>query len=238
METPPPSPLLPQSSPPIQAKRGMGCFAIGCLSAIIILVLLLIVGAGGGWFVYSKAVNAFTSDQPANVAIEEPTDTQLHAANAAIARLREATMGNEKATVEFSETDVNTLIAHDPAFARMRGKTRIKIDDSIVTVEMSAPLDRIPLPKLKGRWFNGIVRLRFSYMDNEFVFDGQSAIANGHDLDLSGAFFSSFNRSFNQSFNDGFHRGLEQDRQGTTFWKHIKSITVEKSRLVVETRQL
>jgi len=216
----------------------MGCFAVGCLSAIIVLVLLLIVGGAGGWFLYSKAVNTFTSDQPAHVAIEEPTDTQLRAAKATISRLRETATRNEKETIDFSETDLNTLIAHDPAFAKIRGKARVKIDDSIVTVEMSAPLDGIPLPKLKGRWFNGTVRLRCSYIDNEFVFDGQSAIANGHDLDLSGSFFSSFNRSFNQSFNDGFRRGLEKDSQAATFWKHIKGITVEKSRLVVETRQL
>jgi hypothetical protein len=216
----------------------MGCFAVGCLSAIVVLVLLLIVGGGGGWFLYSKAVNTFTSGRPANVVTEEPTNAQLRAANAAISRLREVITRNEKATVDFSETDLNALIGHDPAFARIRGKARIKIEDSIVTVEMSAPLDGVPLPKLKGRWFNGVVRVRCSYIDYQFVFEGQSAIANGYDFDLSSPFFSSFSRSFNQSFNDGFRRGLEQDRQGATFWKRIKSITVEKSRLVVETKQV
>jgi len=216
----------------------MGCFAIACLSATIVFVLLLIVGGAGGWFLYSRAMNTFTSGQPANVAIEEPTEAQLRAAKAAIFRLRQATTRNEKAIVDFSEMDVNTLIAHDPVFARIRGKARIKIDDSLVAVEMSAPLDGIPLPKMKGRWFNGIVRLRCSYIDYQFAFDGQSAVANGYDIDLSSPFFSSFSRSFNQNFNDSFRRGLEQDRQGATFWKHIKSITVEKSRLVVEARQL
>ena len=157
----------------------MGCFAKGCLTLIIALFILGGVVIGGVWYLYGRAINVFTSSQPAAIQIEQPSDAQFQAAKGKLEQLRGAVSRNEETTVEFSAADVNTLIARDPAFAGARGKARVNIADSFVTVELSAPLNTVPLPKLKQRWFNGTARFQFTYDLGQFIVSAKSAEANG-----------------------------------------------------------
>ena len=104
------------------------------------------------------------------------------------------------------------------------------------TVEMSAPLDSAPLPKLRGRWLNGGARFGFSFSLGEFAFEPKWAEANGHSFPEE--FFAAFTPSFNRRFNDGFRREGEKNDQAALFWKHIKTIAVDRDRLVVATQRL
>src|SRR5687767_329850 len=68
--TPPASPAPVYYPPP---RRGMGCFASGCLIALI-LGFLLLAGLGiGGWFFYKSSLNNLTSSGPADVRMEAPS---------------------------------------------------------------------------------------------------------------------------------------------------------------------
>lgn len=212
----------------------MGCFTQGCL---ILLVVCVVVGIGVGvaaWFVYSQTVDTFTSTQPADVKIEQPSDAAFQAAENQLNQLRQAALDNKESTIEFSSADINALIARDSNFSGIRGKGRVNIANSIVTMEVSTPLSSVPLPRIRNRWFNGQVRFGLAYTLDQFVFDGKSAEANGHELPAS--VFFSFTPSFNKSFNESFQRGLREHPQNATFWKRIKSVQVQDDKLIVTTK--
>jgi hypothetical protein len=222
-------------TPPLPRQEGAGCFAKGCLILVIGGIVLVGVVAAGAWYFYGQAIALFTSPQPTDIRMEQPTDADFQAAEQKLNRLRQATANNEGTTLEFSAADLNTLIARDPGFAGVRNRARVTMANSMMTLDLSAPLDSVPLPKLKGRWFNGTARFGFSFAFGEFVFDPRFAETNGHVL--PNAFFTGFTPSFNRSFNDGFRRGLEKNEQGAVFWKRIKMIGLDGDRLVVTTQR-
>lgn len=214
----------------------MGCFAKGCLIVVIVGGLLIGAIGIGAWFLYGKAVAGFTSPRPADVRIEQVTDADLGAAEQKLNRLGQATANNEETTVEFTAAELNALIAREPLFAGMKNRVRVAIADSIMTLEMSVPLDSTPLPKLKGRWFNGTARLGFSFVLGQFAFDPKSGETNGHTLPEE--FFTGFTPTFNSSFSDGFRRGMEKNEQSANFWKHVKTIGLDRDKLVIVTQRL
>jgi hypothetical protein len=214
----------------------MGCFAKGCLVVAIAGLALAVIIAGSSWYLYRKALNNFTSTQPADIRIEPPpSDTQFRAADATLTRLREAMANNQEVTVEFTATDLNTLVARHPDFARERGKMRFDLTDSIMTLDFSAPLDSVPLPRIKGRWFNGTARFAFGYELGHFTFDIKSADAGRRHLPkrmLSPRFVSAFSSSFSKSFSES----LQKNQRAADFWQHVKSMTVQGDKLVVTTQ--
>jgi hypothetical protein len=229
---PPPLP----SRPPIQPSPvGMGCFAKGCLTLLIVGFLLLACGLGGTWYVYVKMVDNLTSPESADVQVQPPSESQYQTAETSMNRLREAVADNKEITVEFTAADLNALFARDAAFSDWRGRIRIEIADSTMTIALSAPLHSIPLPRIKNRWFNGTARFSFRYEDGRFSFDIKSAEAGGHqvpDIFLSDSSISSFNDSMNRSFRDE----VKGKDSGSEFWNHVKKMALEGDKLVVTTQ--
>lgn len=213
----------------------MGCFAKGCLTLIVALFILAVVVVGGVWLLYGKAVNVFTSSQPEAIQIEQPSDAQFQAAKGKLDQLRGTISRNEETTVDFSATDVNALIARDPAFAGARGRARVNITDSLVTVELSAPLNAVRLPKLKDRWFNGTASFQFTYDLGQFIVSAKSAEAHGKAIPE--AFFASFSSSFSRTFNQRFQKSLQKNKEQATFWGRIKTIGVEGGKFIVKTQR-
>lgn len=227
-QPPPPPTYYP---PP---RQGMGCFAKGCLTVLILGFVLTAVIVGGGWYLYKKTFNNLTSSAPADVQLETPTEAQIQAADRSHARLNEAAARNEETTVEFTGPELNLLLARETDFSFLRDRSRIAISNSIMTLALSAPLDALPWPGLKGRWFNGTLRFSMAYAFGTFRVHIKSAEANGNQF--PSAFLSSFNSSFNDSMNKGFQDELQKIEDGTEFWNHVKSMSLEGDKLVVTTK--
>jgi hypothetical protein len=211
-----------------------GCFAKGCVITILAGFTLLILFIGGAWYLYHKAVERFTSPQPVQITIEPVTDAGYKVAEEKLNRLRVATIYDKRETIEFTAPDLNALIARHPNFANPRRQIRIGMANSIMTVDMSVPLDRSRLPYLKGRWLNGTARFSFEFLYGQFNMSPKSLVANEHPLPqmiYSENYVSSFNRSFTRSFVNSISR----NREGTAFWKKIRSIIVRDDKLVVMT---
>jgi len=236
METPPPLPEPPPPPSQLPPREGMGCFAAGCLVVVVVVAFFIAVGGVGAWLLYGRAVTMFTSRQPADVRIANVSDVDLHNAERKLNQLGQAAANNEETTVEFTAAELNAMIAREPLFAELNNRVRIAMADSLMNVEMSAPLDAAPLPKLRGRWLNGGARFGFSFSLGEFAFEPKWAEANGHLFPEE--FFTAFTPSFNRRFNDGFRREVEKNDQAALFWKHIKTIAVDRDRLVVATQRL
>ena len=227
---PPPLQSRPPAPPPPQ---GMGCFAKGCLTVLIVGFILFAGLIGGTWYIYVQTVNNLTSPAPADVQIEPPTESQFQAAENTMDRLRTAIADNKETTVEFTGADLNALFARDPDFEDLRGKVRIEIADSIMTINVSAPLRSIPLPRLKKRWFNGTARFSFTYDDGTFSFDIKSAEAGGHHV--SDFILSSID-SFDESMNRDFLNELKSNDRDSEFWDHVKTMRLVGDKLVVTTK--
>jgi len=212
----------------------MGCFAKGCLTFLIIGFILMAGVIAGGWYIYFKTVDNLTSRAPADVQIVAPTESEFQTAESKMERLRKAPAPNEETTVEFTAADLNALFARDPDFEDLRGKVRIEIANSIMTIAVSAPLRSIPLPRMKNRWFNGTARFSFTYDSGKFSFDIKSAEAGGHDV--PDFFLSSFNSSFDDSMNRDFLNELRSDSDDPEFWNRVKTMRLVGDKLIVTTK--
>ena len=213
----------------------MGCFAKGCLTLLIVGFILMAGFIGATWYLYVKTIDNLTSPASADVQIEPPTESQFQTAENSLTRLREAIANNRETTVEFTAADLNALFARDRDFEKWRGRIRIEIADSSMTIALSAPLNSIRLPRIKKRWFNGTARFSFTYESGEFSFDIKSAEAGGHqvpDIFLSGSIISSLGESMNRSFRDE----LTRTDRGSEFWNHVKTMSLEGDKLVVTTQ--
>jgi len=212
----------------------MGCFAKGCLTVLILGFLFIAVIGGGCWYFYKRTFNNLTSTGPADVRAETPTTAQTRSAESSLAQLNEAMSRNQGTTVEFTGPELNHLLARDSDLSWLRGRSRIDIADSTMTVALSAPLDKLSWPGLKGRWFNGTVRFSMTYGSGTFQLEIISAEANGNEFPT--AFLSAFNSSFNEAMNQSFQEELARNEQGNEFWSHVKSISLQGDKLVITTK--
>jgi len=212
----------------------MGCFAKGCLTIIILGFLCLAVVGVGGWLFYKKTFKNLTSSEPADVQVEKATPAQAAAADDSRTRLDEAIAKNEETTVEFTGPELNYLLQQNTDWDFLRGRSRIDIADSTMTVALSAPLDRLPWPGFKGRWFNGTVRFSMTYAAGEFQLEIISAEANGSRF--PDALLSRFNSSFDEAMNDEFRKEVRKNTRQSDFWRHVKSISLQGDKLIITTK--
>jgi hypothetical protein len=210
----------------------MGCFATGCLIALVAgFVLIAAVGVGGWWF-YKKTFNSLTSTGPSDVRIEAPTPEVVQKAESSKARLDQAIAKNEEATIELTGPELAVLLSRDADLDFLRDRTRIDISNSIMTVTLSAPLNRLHWPGMKGRWFNGTIRFNMSYSNGEFELDLMSAEANGREL--PDIMLSGFNNTFTEAMNEAFQD--TRRRNDDEFWSHVKTMTLQGDKLVLTTK--
>jgi hypothetical protein len=221
----------PQYIPP---RQGMGCFAKGCLTVLILGFLCLAAVVGSCWYIYHQlATNNLISDAPADLLLEQPSDTQYRAAEDALARVKSAKEADREETVAFTAADLNALLAKDPDFEDLKGHVRVDIRNSAMTINVSAPLKMLQMSSMRGRWFNGILRFRGGYESGVFRVTVESA--RGGDYEVPGFIISSLNTSINESLNENTG-DWQKDAGGSEFWRHVKSLKIEGDKVVVTTQ--
>jgi hypothetical protein len=224
-----------RQTPPPPVPRGIGCFAKGCLTLVVIVVVLGIVMIGGGLFVVNRGINMFTANAPVQIQMRSATPTELQLAKAKLDSLRSAIRNRAETTIEFTADDINALLQNEPEFRGARNHSRVGIADSIVSLDLSAPLDSAQWSRLKRRWFNGNIQFGFSYVDDNFNFDVRSAEVNGYQFPRV---LLELMQSFNRSLNDSFRRESARHGDATDLWRNIRMATVQNDKLVVTTRAL
>ncbi len=226
---------VPPSQQPqyVVPKQGAGCCGGGCVALLVIAFLGLAAVIGGGWYLVHKAIDTFTSTEPANVAIAMPSDAEFAAANEKLEQLHTALRSQQGATFTFTAAELNALVARHPDFAARKGKMRFAIADSIATVEMSVPLSTLDWSRLRRRWFNGSANFGFIYADEGFRFDLNWLEANGHRL--SGGILRYGTDAFNRSFSRGFDDSVEKEGS-SELWRNVKTMTLDEDKLVIITR--
>ena len=155
-------------------KRGMGCFAKGCLTLIVLAILLVVIGVGGTFW---SVRHVYLSDKPAPIpqtsrpsepstitaggtSVTAPSETSA-AVRERLDTMKKAARAHEQTDVELTAADINALIA---ANRKSRGMASVGIDGSVAQVLLSIPLERLGVPfrdafGLGDRYLNATVTI-------------------------------------------------------------------------------
>ena len=157
-----------------QQKRGMGCFAKGCLIFIILAVLLVVIGIGGSlWSVR----HVYLSDKPAPIpkasapseagavtpggtSMATPSERST-AVRERLNTMKQAARAHEPNEVVLTAADINALIAGN---RKSSGMASVGIDGNVALVQVSIPLERLAVPfrntfGLGDRYLNATVTI-------------------------------------------------------------------------------
>lgn len=131
-------------------KSSGNCCLLGCLGAFLFMILVVV---GGGlttyWWVTGQ-VNKYTADAPADLPVVELPAEELEEIEQRIEAFKDTVeAGDTPEELVLTAKEINALIAKDED---MRGRVYVRIEDDLVTGDVSIPTDAIPGGK--GRFFN------------------------------------------------------------------------------------
>lgn len=157
---------------------GAGCFGKSCLVFLGLLVFLGVAFVGGGFWALRHLQKTYSSEEPlafANITSAEPaldagpetaaapnavqidSEREVSGPPASAAQVRarwrafeRAADRHEKARVELTADDINTLLENDP---KLRGKAAVSIQNNVARVRVSVPLGELFM--MNGRYLNG-----------------------------------------------------------------------------------
>jgi hypothetical protein len=161
-----------QVEPP--PKRGMGCFAKGCLTLIVLAILLAVIGVGGTFW---SVRHVYLSDKPAPIpqtslpsepstitaggtSVTAPSETSA-AVRERLDTMKKAARAHEQTNVELAAADINALIA---ANRKSRGVASVGIDGGVAQAQFSFSLEKLDVPftnafGLSDRYLNATVTI-------------------------------------------------------------------------------
>ena len=178
-------------------KRGMGCFAKGCLLLLVFGILFVVVGIGG---TYWSLRHVYLSDKPAPIpgataptatSAAAPGETSAPAPSERSAEVRErldtmkkAARSHERTGVELTAADINALIA---ANRKSRGTASVGIDGNVAQAQFSIPLQRLDVPfrnalGLGNRYLNATVSITAPPGTNASNVQLSDVTLNGHSI--------------------------------------------------------
>ncbi len=227
-----PPPLSSQPPPAIPPRKSSGCG--GCLIAFVCLCAVVVLGAVALSLGCVYLVKTYTKDRAVDVPVSVPTAAETRSAQLTWQSLHQALSSHQRRRIELTGEDLNALIAGNADFGGLRGKARIGIADSEMTLQMALPLSVTNLPTLKDRWLNANIRLAFSYSDEGFQFDFKSADAQG--LEIPESFVRAFSGAFSKSFDEKFREVRRERDTGNMVWDRIERIALEGDKLVIVTK--
>src|SRR5438552_9195311 len=178
-------------------KRGMGCFAKGCLIFIVLAILLVVIGIGGSFW---SVRHVYLSDKPAPIpqaptpsetgvvtpgGTSVPTPSETSAAiHERLDTMKQAARAHERTGVEFTAADINALIA---ANKKSRGMASVGISDTALQAQFSIPLQRLDVPfrnalGLGDRYLNATVTKVAQPGTNASSVQLSEVTLNGHSI--------------------------------------------------------
>ena len=178
-------------------KRGMGCFAKGCLILIVLAILLAVVGVGG---TYWSVRHVYLSDKPVQIRqTSSPTETEAVTPGGTSAAassgksvevrerldtMKQSARAHEKTDVELTAADINALVA---ANRKSRGTASVAVDGAVAQAQFSIPLKRLDIPfrnafGLGDRYVNATVTIVAPPGTNASNVQPSEVTLNGHSI--------------------------------------------------------
>ena len=149
-------------------RKGLGCFARGCLILVVFAIVLAIACfAGVYWGLHRYSALFYGSywvakthsiaEAPVPLPESSASDQQIQAALERWHDFEQKTRAAQPAEIELTTDDVNSLIATNPE--SIRGKVFVSIEGNQLRLQTSVPLGE--LLGRPGYYFNGDIRLEF-----------------------------------------------------------------------------
>ena len=206
---------------------------MGCTTMFVLLLVGLAMIIGFTWWGFGRVVNQYTANGPIGIKTET-TEADFATANGKFNALQQAVRSRQSVTVQFSAAEVNALIARHPEFEDFRGKFRVALADSTMTLDMSVPLREIDLPTIRDRWLNGTARFGLIYHDGNFNLGLHSLSANERKFPLD-ALGSAFAALIDERTNDYIAKSRREDERTNEFWANLKTLAIIDDQLVLTT---
>ncbi len=229
---PPPLP----TQPPVR-RRGLGCFAKGCLLTITVLMIFG-VGIGTLGFFLIKSGQAYFTEQPVPTRIFDATDDQYQAVLAKLQPFAQAMNEGRAATVELTTDDLNTLIARLPQFAPLRGHVYVNIVGGQLLADLSFPTTRSDAP---NQYFvSAHATLDASFASGRFTFAlRHAAPLQGEAKDgllpsmlRNPTFLQNYSEMINRNANDFVHDESDKDLQIADILSKLRMVVLTGDKLV------
>ena len=144
-------------------RKGLGCFARGCLTLLIFAIVLAIAGfAGLYWGLHRNSALFYGSywlaktrslaQAPTPVPVFNASEQQIQLVQERWEDFEQKTRAGQAAEIELSADDINALIATSED---VRGKVFVSIDRNLLRLQLSVPIGEfLGRP---GYYFNGDV---------------------------------------------------------------------------------
>jgi len=192
---------------PGQEKRGVNACLVGCIGFIVIALAFTAVVIAGGYYLFGKTREAFTSPEPRELPAVEFTAAE---AEAVLARAQafEAALDDPDATAEIELTarDINVLLRSDPRLDVLADSVHVAIPEDTLIAAVSIPLDMVP--GLGGRYLNGEAELGLAVENGRFDLSIKRLMVVGGDGDtedlhrpLMGAYLVEMETALNEELN-------------------------------------
>jgi len=231
---------MPVGAPPIQIqkKKGMGCFGCGCTIAIVLVLLLIVLGVVGGRFAYN-AVQGYTSESPATVATTDGGDAVYATAHQKVNDFGDAFEHVQPATLHLSGDEINTLIARDPAYAKLRGHLHVTLQDNQAVIDSSDLIGDLAQAAFGAggakwpfadRYLNArsTGTIGFDPTMHAISFNFTAVQANGQTVPPSAC------TGLNVDFNIFLNQALQQNQLARDFLARVHKADIENGELVIE----
>jgi hypothetical protein len=149
-------------------RRGLGCFARGCLILFVFVIVLAVAGFAGLYWgfqrhsaivhgIYWLAKAHSISETPAPIPAFAASDEQIQAVQERWQDFEQKTRASQPAEIELTADDINSLIAANRA---ARWKAFVSIKENRLRLQMS-----VPLGEFFGRssyYFNGDIMIQLN----------------------------------------------------------------------------
>ena len=135
-------------------------------------------GGFAGYWWFKGQVNRYTAEAPADLPIVELPEDEVKAIQERIDSFKETVeAGDTPDDLELTSDELNALISTND---EMRGKAYVKIEDGLVTGDVSIPTDAIPGGK--GRYFNASATFDVSLENGVLIVTLADATVKGEPL--------------------------------------------------------
>ena len=135
---------------PPPPQRSSGCFGKGCLILFAFFLILIVAFAGGTFFAVRYLRTSYFPETRVQVPPAPSTEEEQQVARARWHSFERAARARTPAQIEMTAAELNALIEAEP---ELRGKAFVVIEENVARLQVSIPLDNVPL--LRGHFVNG-----------------------------------------------------------------------------------
>lgn len=203
-----------------------GCLLGGCLGVMLLGALAVGGVMFGAYRFVSGQVAKYTSDHAVELPSVNISDDEVKAIEAKLETFKtQFESGDEPQELVITIDEINALIAGN---SDLKGHVYVKVVDGNLHADVSVPLDDLPIPGAKGRYFNGSVTLHVEMDNGVLIAQVVDAEANGQSVPDS---------VLEGMKDENLAKGMYDDPDTAKALSRCESLEIQADRIVLKVRQ-